>query len=221
MLRLVYALLGLLLVLVTCQCANFSRNVATEDVPNQTPSADHLDVGHVAFVRGAESWVLISLDKGVKLPSAARVQAKSSSGELAQLKLTQQKSAGYQAAEILSGTPRHGDVVIMTYPKGDGTDPEDQLSLDDIPPLLKRQAPVASLESALPASLPEEDPIPLPPEDAFPPTDPPSVLVDQPVEIRTKGIEPRAPTREADPLDLPDWSPPDDGETFMQELPQP
>ena len=45
------------------------------------------------------------------------------------------------------------------------------------------------------------------------------MLVEQPVEIRTKGVEPRAPTREADPLELPDWSLPDDGEAFLQALP--
>ena len=142
--RFVAAFLGLLVVpLALCSCAHLWQVAATEDVPGQPPSADHLDVGHVAFVRGAESWVLISLDKGVQLPTGALLQAKSTvnSEELAQLKLTQQKSTGYQAASILSGAPRYGDAVIMMYPKGDGSDPEDQIQLDDIPPLLKRRAP--------------------------------------------------------------------------------
>ena len=223
--RFVAAFLGLLVVpLALCRCAHLWQVAATEDVPGQPPSADNLDVGHVAFVRGAESWVLISLDKGVQLPTGALLQAKSTvnSEELAQLKLTQQKSTGYQAASILSGAPRYGDAVIMIYPKGDGSDPEDQIQLDDIPPLLKRRAPdPATLTSQDGNSASSDlDPIPLPPEEDFLQPDSPSVLVEQPLQIRTSGIEPRSPTNGSDPLLLPDWSRPDDSETFLQELPQ-
>lgn len=222
-----YFLNGLLLLLLP-GCGTLSRDravTATQEVPQNLPSTDELHVGHIAFVRGMQKppFVLISLERGVNLPDGARLQASTKDGSITVLKTTTQRSDGYQVANIVSGSPRLGDKVVLRYPKGDGTDVT-EADLDEIPPLIR---PQAQAETASSSSPPEDSPPPaslrrprLKPLDELDEEEAslPPVNVFSPPATRDD-VEPRAPIREATLPELPTLEP-DEGDDFILELPQ-
>lgn len=231
------AALGLVLFtgLSGCRAMREGRTVrASQDVPVSTPSAEQMEVGEIAFVRGEADppFVLIELGSRVKLPDGASLQAlatssarqggSASTGEgsdIALLKTTRQQSDGYQVANIVSGSPMRGDRVIMRYPKGDGTDPEDLQAFEDLPPLPggRSRAKPGDRGQATPGegrggllSGPVVRSSSTGDEPVYPPT-----AFGSP-ETR-EDVAPRAPSREMDPPPLPAWDAlPDDGSDYIQ-----
>ncbi len=213
-----------LFVVALASCGTLGRGrtvAATQEVPRGLPSTQALDVGEIAFVRGGADppFVLIRLQRGVKVPSGARLQATSSEDQsIILLKALAQKQSGYQVANVLSGRPRSGDPVVMHY--GVATDDAAaEASLDDIPPLLQPKAGEEKVAAREPT--PKLKPKMLPVEKRVTPAPapelPPVPVLGAPA-VRDD-VDPRAPTREAEPLALPDWGPPDEGESFAEEIP--
>lgn len=220
------------LLLPGCRALREGRTVAaTDDVPRGRPSAEQLEVGRIAFVRGTAKppFVLIKTEPGISLPDKARLEVLSSDGSVAHLRTTAQRSEGFHVANIDSGRPRQGDRVVMRYPKGDGTDPvdDDEDEWGDIPPLLRPGGRAnansssdfgsdstgrAGPETTAPDGLPDVASPSLLDHSVPMPTGPPET---------TDDVEPRAPTRETDPLELPVLEkPPDEGDDFVAPLPE-
>lgn len=216
--------------LPACGTLRSGRTVAaTAEVPRQPPSAEELEVGHIAFVRGDGKvpFVLINLDRGITLPDGAGLQTASMNQSVAHLKTTAERREGYQVADITSGRPRPGDRVILRYPKGDEVDIDDS-ELDDLPPLPTRpgqqttaaEAPATEAFAAEAPAAEETSPASpsLPPLDSpvleSPPASPP--FTPGPPAIRDD-VEPRPPSREPAPLELPTLEP-DDGSDYIQTL---
>ena len=198
---------------------------ATQKAPRALPSAEELSVGKVAIVRGSETppFVLIKLDQGVKLPDGAKLRGESADGPSI-LRTTLQRRGAHQVATIESGRPKSGDRVVLDYPKGDGTD-EVTVNVDGIPRLLRseKKAPEKVPEPPLALKRPAPSPVPLDPNldpdpELGPWTTPALPNVTTPPAMR-EDVSPRAPTREKDPLPLPQWETvPDEGETFLEQL---
>ncbi len=175
-----------------------SRVDANQEVPGTAPSAEFLDVGHVATVRGrGNPFVLISLNEGVKLPDKAYLDTRSADGRPgARLRLSSQRRGAYRAADILAGTPRLGDAVILRYARQADSDDFEEGSEGAAtplePPPLLRRPDGAKPETASPV---QETPLPEAVTPAPPPERAPSPGPSKPKERRDM-VEPP----------LPDWN---------------
>ncbi len=214
-----FLIASMLCLFSACSTLREGRTVrATDEVPVSTPSAEELKVGEITFVRGTADppFVLVTLNPGVSLPDGVRLQASSEDGAVAHLKTTRQRRDGYQVANIVSGRPRRGDLVVMRYPKGDGTDPEDVEEWDDIPPLLRQRDGGSGRAASSGRGSADRQQKPTVSRDwEREPGDgqiPPSAL--EPAATR-EDVEPRPPSREMVPLELPTWEP-DEGDDFIQ-----
>lgn len=188
---------------------------ANQDVPKKLPSDEEMAVGEVSFVRsGGQPFVLVRTRGKVELPEKAMLHGKGEEGQLSTMRLSGEKRGAYIVADILSGRPKLGDLVTLTYPK------ESKLSANELAPVPEASPePTPAVEES---TVPPPSPVrtakeilgdlpPVPDRELTEAPDPSGNGLDAP---SSQPIQPMPPPPSSAPAKLPGQ----DDEPFMQRV---
>jgi hypothetical protein len=101
--------------LLLCQCA--SKDEALKPIEGSEESKEGATylVGIIDFVNPEQRFVLFKVQPGISLPTGHTLTALDATGALSELVVTPERKDGHVSADIKSGSPRAGNLVVY-YP---------------------------------------------------------------------------------------------------------
>ena len=94
------------------QCANSSKK-DEPDPKNEKDNTDPVAVGIIEFVNPEQKFVLIKMQSRQPMPTGQVLTALDATGALSELTVSPERKGTHVTADIKSGTPRAGNLVIF------------------------------------------------------------------------------------------------------------
>ncbi len=175
-----------LLLLCLASCASKDPSTTPIEGTENSPDGPGYLVGIVEFVNPDQRFVLIKTQGAALVPSGASLTALDATGALSEIVVSPERKGAHLTADIKSGNPRAGNLVVYqpekkgsgsppTATRGPSSGPDVEWREGQPPPLDPAFAPSADPLSPTPDTIPlapGESPIPLQPS----PIDPISPL---------------------------------------------
>lgn len=154
------------------QCATKDK-AADSDDDKEKPKRDPVAVGIVEFVNPEQKFVLIKMQSRMPMPPGQALTALDATGALSELAVSPERKGTHLTADIKSGLPRAGNLVIY---RPDEAKPGDLVPLSPMPQATHGDAqvewrdgqPPPIVEPGVPPSMPPAGDMPIIPLEPLP-----------------------------------------------------
>lgn len=162
------------LALLLSSCVSKDPSTTPIEGTEHSPDGPSYLVGIVEFVNPDQRFVLVKTQGATAIPAGAKLTALDATGSLSEIVVSPERKGTHLTADIASGSPRAGNLVV--YQPNKGTAPAQRASAPagSVPDVEWREGQPPPLEIDPPPPLPPQDsPIPLQPTSPIPLEPPP------------------------------------------------